>query len=689
MERAICEQEPETPSTVISRVESDTTSDGTPITKTAELVSQTREGQPDKLRRRLRGDLDNIVLKALQKDSQRRYDSVEEFSRDIGRHLQHLPVKARPSTVAYRVSKFAQRHRIEVSAAGVVIFVLTASALLGFNSLGLRDRILGVAPNVGRRSPTEARSVKPKGWVTLGASLSPVSSCERLADLKLPDTTITSTQSVTTGSFTPAGDDPIQNLPAFCRVEGVVKPTKDSDIRFEVWMPSSGWNGKFRGIGNGGLGGSINFGDMAAAARNDYATASTDTGHIGDDLDASWALRHPEKVADWGYRGIHELTLKAKAIIHAFYGQGAHWSFFEGCSNGGRAGLMEAQRFPEDYDGILAGAPTNPWTQLAATFYNTQAPGLMSPDSYIPASKIPAISAAVLAACDSQDGVADGILNDPRQCHFDPSKLLCAGPESSSCLTPAQVAQLKKIYTGVRNSQGEQVLPGYMPGGEEGEDGWKSWITGPGPGESGLFAFGVGYFRNMVFNNPAWDYRTIGMERAIQIADAKTGGVLNATDPDLGRFKARGGKLILYNGWSEPVVPPLVTTNYYDSVVAKLGSGQTESFVRLYMAPGMQHCNGGPGPNFFGQFDLSAVGGNHQQVSTPSDPQHNISSALEQWVEKGVAPAAIIATKYVNDLDPSKGVKMTRPLCSYPQIAKYKGTGDTNDAANFVCAPKQ
>jgi len=346
---------------------------------------------------------------------------------------------------------------------------------------------------------------------------------------------------------------------------------------------------------------------------------------------------------------------------------------------------MEAQRFPEDYDGILAGAPDYPWTILAAIFYNTQVPGLTAPASYIPASKIPAISGAVLAACDAQDGVTDGILNDPRQCHFDPSTLLCEGHESDRCLTSAQVAEVKKIYAGLRNAQGERILPGYLPGGEEGDDGWKGWITGQGPGQSALFGVGIGYLRNMVFENPAWDYRTVGVERAMQMADAKTARVVNATDPDLGPFKARGGKLILYHGWNDPAMPGLDTVTYYDSVVAKLGLPATESFVRLYMAPGMQHCYGGPGPSSFGQFDFSSLDPKLQPVSTATDPLHNVSSALEQWVEKGIAPGPIIATKYVNDLDPSQGVKMTRPLCPYPQIAKYKGDGDTNDAANFVC----
>ncbi len=678
MEHAICEQEPETPSTVISRVETDTFTDGRPITTTPESVSQTREGQPDKLRRRLRGDLDNIVLKALQKEPQRRYGSVEDFSQDIGRHLQHLPVKARPSTLLYRASKFVQRHRIEASAAVVVLFALAAAASLAFNTLGLRERILDRIQSLNTTRP-----FKPKGWATAGvAGAQPAVSCESLANLKLTNTNITSAQSIPAGNFTPLGTDPIQSLPAFCRVEGVIKPTTNSDIRFEVWMPGSGWNGRFRGVGNGGFGGSINYDDMAPAVRNGYATASTDAGHHADDLDTSWAFGHPEKVADLGYRAVHEMTVSAQAIISAFYSQAPQWSFFEGCSNGGREALIEAQRFPEDYQGILAGAPPVPTTpMLAAALYNTRA----DPPAYIPASKILALSAAVLAACDLQDGIADGILNDPRQCHFDPSVLLCREAESNGCLTSAQVAQLNKLYAGLWDSKGKQLFPGYLPGGEEGEDGWKGYITGDAPGKGLDFVFGLNYFRAMVFDDRGWDYRTVSAEKAIRVADLKNAPLINATDPDLRRFKGSGGKLILYHGWSDAETPGVSTINYYDTVKANMGPHETEDFVRLYMAPGMQHCYEGPGPNFFGQFDLSTLGPTTRQLSTNRDPQHNISSALEQWVEESVAPGPIIATKYVNDLDPSQGVKMTRPLCPYPQIAKYKGTGDTNESANFAC----
>ena len=683
MERAICEQEPEPPSAAVNRVESDTSSDGTKVTKTPELVSQTREGQPDKLRRRLRGDLDNIVLKALQKEPKRRYGSVEELARDIDRHLQHLPVKARPNTPAYRVSKFVQRHKTEVSAAVIVLLMVVTATLLAFNVLDLRERVLGGAASRRSQSLIGSQPLNPQGWVAIGGdSTKPAVPCESLASLKLPDTTITLTQSVPGGVVTPPSGEPIQSVPPFCRVQGEIRPTMDSDIQFEVWMPTLGWNRKFRGVGNDGFAGVINFRDMAPAVRGGFATASTDTGHIGGQTDSNWALGHPEKVVDLGYRGVHEMTEKAKAIIRAYYGQAPQWSFFEGCGNGGREALMEAQRFPGDYQGILAGGSVTSATRLLAMgLYNTGA----SPPSYIPASKIPAISAAVLAACDAEDGASDGVLNDPSRCHFDPSALRCRGAESDSCLNPAQVAQLKKIYAGLRNSKGEQLFPGYMPGSEEGEGGWAGWITGPAPGQGGIFTFGLNYFRGLVFGDTAWDYRKVSAERALQIADEKTARTMNAMDPDLRPFKARGGKLVLYHGWSDPGIPGMSSINYYNSVATNMGLHETEDFVRLYMAPSMQHCFGGAGPNFFGQRDIYSLGG-PPKTATNMDPQHDVSSALEQWVEKGIAPGAIIATKYVNDLDPSQGVKMTRPLCPYPQIAKYKGTGDTNEAANFVCA---
>jgi feruloyl esterase len=676
MERAICEQDPEPPSTAVTRSENKITSGRIPVTTSPELVSQARAADPEKLRHNLRGDLDNIVLKALQKEAARRYPSVSEFSLDLVRHLQHQPVKARRPTLVYRASKFGRRHKTEIMAM-LVMLAFATTVVFAFNPSGLRDRVLA-------KSAVKAGYVRTIGWVfgtKTAANPAPAVSCDTLLRLRLPSTTITAAQSVTARSFTPPGADALRDLPDFCRVEGVIRPTADSDIRFEVWMPSSGWNGKFLGVGNGGFAGAINFEDMAPAIRRGYASASTDTGHRGDDTDSAWALHHPEKIVDFGYRAIHEMTEKSKQVVQEFYGQGPRWSYFEGCSNGGREGLIEAQRFPDDYQGILAGAAPMSVHLLAAGLFNSGTDSA----SYIPPTKLHTISAAVLSACDALDGVSDGILNDPRQCHFDPSVLLCRGTNSEGCLTAPQVAQARRIYQGLQSSHGEELIPGYLPGGEEGDAGWKAWITGPKFAQGWNFILGQALFRDMVFSDPAWDWRTTDAELADQIANEKIGAILNSTDPDLRRFKGRRGKLILYHGWSDPEDPPPVSINYYEAVAAATGRQDVNQFARLYMVPGMQHCYAGPGPNFFGQFDPSALTANTDQVSLAMDPQHNIFLALQQWVEEDTKPEGIIATKYFDDSDPRAGVKMTRPLCPYPQFAVYKGSGTTDDASNFLC----
>ena len=502
-------------------------------------------------------------------------------------------------------------------------------------------------------------------------------SCESLSNLKLTDTTITLAQPVAAGEFAPDGTrKPFKDIPAFCRVTAEIKPSKDSDIKIEVWMPLTGWNGKYQALGNGGFAGMIGYPGMAVAVSRGYATSNTDTGHTGAGTDASWGLGHPEKVIDFGFRGIHEMTVKSKAIIQAFYGDGPKRSYFASCSNGGREALMEAQRFPEDYDGILAGAPANFWTHmLTAGIFDLQAL-YAEPGSYIPAAKIPAFSAAVLAACDAQDGVKDGILNDPRECHFDPAAMLCKEGDSNNCLTAPQVEALKKVIAGPTNSKGQRIFTGSILGGEDGAGGWSSWITGSAPRKSLQYAFSNGFFVNMVFENRDWDFKTFNLDTGVKPVDDKLAHALNATDPNLKGFKSRGGKLIMYHGWSDAAISPLNSINYYNTVVDTMGQQDAGQFLRLYMAPGMQHCGGGPGPSSFGQ------SGNPK---APLDSQHNIYSALEQWVEKGIAPDRIIATKYVSDLNPEQGARMTRPLCPHPQVAKYKGSGDTNDAANFSC----
>jgi len=498
--------------------------------------------------------------------------------------------------------------------------------------------------------------------------------CEALTKLELPDTSITSAESVAAGSFTPPVGKAPPNMPAFCRVIGVIKPSSDSNIRFEVWMPASNWNGKFQGAGNGGFAGAIGYDQLENAVVHNYATAATDTGHHAEGTDASWALDHPEKIADFGYRAIHETAVKAKAILHAFYGEEPKRSYFSSCSNGGRQALMEAQRYPEDYDGIIAGAPANYWTHLLANAAWDNLALLGDQDSFIPAKNLPAIQAAALAACDALDGVKDGVIEDPSRCHFDPGVLLCTAAESDSCLTAPQVAALKKLYAGGRNSHG-QIFPGYAPGGEAEFGGWAVWITGPARERSLMYTFGTQFFKNMVFDNTAWDYHTFNADRDTQAADDKQSRNLNATDPNLSRFRKRGGKLILYHGWSDAAIAAQNTIDYYDSVAAKMGDRQAASFVRLFMVPGMQHCGGGSGANTFGQFGAAS-----------GDADRDMDAALERWVEKGVAPERIVAAKRKSDLDPASAIVRTRPLCAYPLVARYQGSGSTDDAANFVCA---
>lgn len=497
-------------------------------------------------------------------------------------------------------------------------------------------------------------------------------SCDRLAQTTLPDTTITLARSVPTGDFTPPYGPPVAQLPAFCRVTGVIKPTPDSLIKFEAWLPASGWNRKYLGAGNGGFAGDINFEGMGVNLKRGYATASTDTGHEASGIDATWAFHHPEKIADFGWRALHFTTVDAKKLTEAFYGEAPHRAYFDACSDGGREALMEAQRFPEDFDGILAGAPANYWTNLLSMGAAIAHTMYANPAAYISNTKIPAISAAVLQACDAKDGVKDGIVGNPVDCRFDPSVLLCKGPESRACLTAPQVETLKKLYAGGKTSDGEKIMPGFLPGSEQDPNGWGQWILGEAPGMSAGAGFTSNYFRYMVFEDPAWDMVTANVDAALRAANSKTARDLNATNPDLSRFAARGGKLILYHGWNDPAIPALNTVDYYNSVIAKMGAPSTATFLRLYMVPGTQHCLGGPGASVFGQLG----------TRTTHEPQHGIYTALEDWVEKGAAPAEIIATKY----DAAHKPQMTRPLCPYPQVARYNGSGDTNDYKSFTCA---
>ncbi|MCS7024376.1 MAG: tannase/feruloyl esterase family alpha/beta hydrolase [Bryobacteraceae bacterium] len=489
--------------------------------------------------------------------------------------------------------------------------------------------------------------------------------CEALSKLSLPYTELTLAQTVTTGSLQPPYGSQLTNLPPICRVAGVIRPTSDSEIHFEVWMPVSRWTKKFQGIGNGGFAGSISFSALADAVRQGYAAASTDTGHRGGGQDARWALHHPEKIVDFGHRAIHEMTVKAKAIVTAYYGEPPKRSYFSSCSNGGRQALMEAQRYPEDYDGIIAGAPAHHWSHLL-TMAARNVQLLSNPAAYIPAKKLPAIQAAALAACDLNDQVKDGVVENPASCRFDPARLRCQGPENDQCLTEPQLQALRTIYDGLRNKKGKLLFPGFPMSGEADPGGWGPWITGASLEKSSMYAFATNFFKYMVYSDPNWDIQRFQLERDLQAA-VKLAPVLDATNPDLTPFYRRGGKLILYHGWCDAAIPAGSAIQYYESVKRKMGARRTSEFLRLFLLPGVQHCAGGAGPNLFGQLGPAR-----------GDPSNNVAAALERWVEAGVAPEQIIATR--------QNPVRSRPICAYPKIARYKGSGSTDEAANFECA---
>jgi len=420
-------------------------------------------------------------------------------------------------------------------------------------------------------------------------------------------------------------------------------------------MPTSGWNHKLMGIGNGGWSGNIWYGDMSDALQRGYATSSTDTGHEGSPGDASFALGHPEKLIDFGYRAFHETTVKAKAVLSAYYGDAPKHSYWNGCSTGGKQGLTEAQRYPRDYDGIIAGAPANFWTHLMFSGIWIGEVTHENPISYLPKEKYSVLHKAVIEACDSLDGVKDGVLENPKKCHFDPTVLQCKLADGPDCLTAAQVEAAKKIYAGPKNPRtGEQIFPGLEPGSE---NVW-SFFAGGGS-EPPIVA---SHFKYLVFHDPNWDYRTLNFDSDVTLADKLDKGVLNAIDPNLTEFFAQGGKLLLYHGWNDAAIAPQNTVNYYNSVVAAMGGlNKVTNSMRLFMAPGVNHCDGGDGP-----FDFDSI------------------LVLEQWVEKGEVPDRIVAAHFPPGAHAAKPNR-TRPLCPYPQVAKYKASGSTDDASNFVC----
>ena len=516
----------------------------------------------------------------------------------------------------------------------------------------------------GRFSARVKRISSISAGITCGAfaiSSAFGSSCESLAHVSIPSTTITIAQSIMSGTFTPPGGAPITGLPPFCRIALTVTPTSDSHINVEVWLPLSSWNGRYQGTGGGGYTGAIGYGALATGLTQSYAVANTDMGTVpATVLDGTALVGHPERWLDFGSRSTHEMTVAAKTLIQAFYGRPAVYSYFTGCSTGGHQALEEAQIFPDDYDGILGGAPGHNRTHLHTAFVWNYAVPHKTAGAFIPASKLAVLNGAVLAACVGKDGglATDAFLTDPRDCGFDPASIQCASGDAPNCLTAQQVDTAKKFYDGPRNSRTHaRIYPGWPLGSELG---W-AFLEDPAllglpaaPAFEGITTWALGLSYNPL---------TLDFDTSMAKVDGVLAPTVNFMSTDLSRFVAHGGKFILYHGFADFIVSPQDTINYYERIMSErdLTLSQEQSFIRLFMVPGMGHCSGGPGPN---SFDALAP--------------------LVQWVENGRAPNQIVATKYVND-NPAQGVQMTRPLCPYPQEARYSGAGNPSSASNFAC----
>ena len=495
--------------------------------------------------------------------------------------------------------------------------------------------------------------------------------CASLANLKIETTNLLSSTEV------PAAGD----LPAYCRVLGFVRPA----INFEIRLPLQGWNGKFYMAGCGGFCGTLDAdrpgftNAMNFGLRRNYAVSTMDAGHWGTSvIDGRWAMNNPVAQMDWGQRAVTETARVTKAIVKSYYGTEQRKSYFVGCSTGGRMAAMEALRHPKDFDGIISGAPALDYTGLVATFFAWATKANTGPDgkSIFPSSKVKLVQDAVYAACDEKDGLKDGLISDPRQCDFKPASLQCKAGNAADCLTEAEVGVLEKWYRGPVNSKGQQLYPGGIPMGSEQH--WPRWLTGLGnaPGLMPLFA--QDFIRYMAFEPSAgpsfkvtdFDFdkdppRTAPMGRVYNAAtfDPESGAM---TTGDISAFQQAGGKLILYHGWSDPLVTPQPTVEFYEGLAKKSGGmAATQAFARLFMVPGMDHCGiGTEGPGI---------------SDTGIDPL----TALEQWVEEGKAPNEMVATKSA----PSGGQTLwKRPVCAYPKVARYKGSGDAADAASFTCA---
>jgi len=494
-------------------------------------------------------------------------------------------------------------------------------------------------------------------------------SCAALVGKRLsPDTVVES------ADFKPDGDTvgSTKVEGAFCRVAGVARPTADSRIGFEVWLPPvSAWNGRFEGEGSGGSAGALSPAPMAAALERGLATMSTDNGHL-DGTDGghglSWASGHPEKMIDWAWRGLHLSTVAAKQVVRAYYGRPARHNYFLSCSAGGHHAIMEATRFPADYDGIVGGAAPWKWTSLMFGHTWNSMPALKDV-SAVTADSVAVLNRRMVGACDKLDGVEDGIIADPRRCTVDPAQFQCREGQTAGCLTPVQVAAARHIYAGATRSDGTLLMPGQVRGTELG---WIGQMTGPTPGGSSWE-----FWKLAAFQDPDFVYTSFDFDK--DSARALNARVSNSTlaevydqKPDFDAFARRGGKFLLFQGWADPVITPLMDVDFVNRLIARHGQSGADRFLRFFLLPGMGHCSGGVG--------FSHIGG-ATGAPAKDDADHDMVRAMVEWVEKGRAPTRLIAAQ----MDKDRNVTATRPVCAYPREAQYTGQGDTGDAANYTC----
>lgn len=506
-------------------------------------------------------------------------------------------------------------------------------------------------------------------------SASVAAPCESLQNARIPNVTIVDATSVPAGTFQPPNSTAaFPNLPEFCRVVATAEPVPGSSIGIEVWLPSTTWNGRYQQVGNHGFAGTIYRSEMAPQLRRGFATGATDDGHVNtttNPFDVSWGIGHPIQIDDFAFRAVHETAETAKRLIAAFYDRALLAAYFNGCSDGGREGIEEAHHYPADFDGILAGGAATGFTG-GATEQLFMSSNLMRGGIQGAAGTaiLNLAQTATTAACDAADGVTDGLLNNPRRCGWDAHSLICQqGEDPSTCITPAQADAIESNTRPVRDPVTHHwVFSGMAQGSEFEQIRWKYNYA--------LAPFGIATYQ-LAFNDPSFDGSTFNLHTDYPKLKSAL-GLIDVTDPNLHRFAARGGKLIQWHGWDDGAFTPGWTVRYYNEVVSRTGDGEVrrvQDFYRLFMLPGVGHCAPSVdiGPDNVGFENQTAVS---------ADPEHDAVSALLAWVERGVAPQKLIATKFNNN-DPTQGIQMQRPLFPYPAEAVWNGSGSTNDASSF------